>query len=187
VESTANDLTNGQRQQLFVVLLEFVDVFAADSADLGHTHCPAGISNRYWRYHPYQTASTSCSLCTSRRGSEAFKIYESRKIVQPSKSPWASPVVLVKKKDGTMCFCIDYRKLNVVTHKDAYLLPRINDTLHVLSGSQWFNTIELLSGYWQVGIAEKNKKKTAFTTQERLFEFNVMPFGLCNAPATFRD
>ena len=65
-------------------------------------------------------------------------------------------------------------------HKDAYPLPRIDNTLHVLSGSQWFSTIDLLSGYWQVGVAEEDKEKTAFITQEGLFEFNVMPFGLCN-------
>ena len=80
-----------------------------------------------------------------------------------------------------MRFCVDYRKLNAVTYKDAYPLPRID---HVLLGSHWFSTIDLLSGYWQVGIAEKDKEKTAFTTQEGLFDFNVMPFGLC--PATFQ-
>ena len=73
-----------------------------------------------------------------------------------------------------------------MTHKDTYPLPRIDDTLHILSGSHWFSTIDLLSGYWQVGVAEKDKEKTAFITQEGLFEFNVMPFGLCNAPAHFR-
>jgi len=109
-----------------------------------------------------------------------------RKVIQPSSSPWASPVVLVKKKDGSTRFCIDYRKVNSITHKDAYPLPQIDDTLDTLSGSQWFSTVDLLSGYWQVEVAEEDKPKTAFTTCEGLYEFNVMPFGLCNAPATFQ-
>ena len=81
---------------------------------------------------------------------------------------------------------MDYRKLNSVTHKDAYPLPCIDDTLQSLSGSKWFSTIDLLSGYWQVDIAENDREKTAFITYDGLFEFNVMPFGLCNAPATFQ-
>ena len=116
-----------------------------------------------------------------------LKDMESRKVIQPSKSPCmgisSGPS---QKKDGSMRFCIDDRKLNAVTHKDAYPLPRIDDTLQVLSGSEWFSTIDLLSGYWQVGVAERDKEKKAFTTQEGLFEFNVMPFGLCNTPATFQ-
>ena len=81
---------------------------------------------------------------------------------------------------------MDYRKVNAVTHKDAYPLPRVDDTLDTLSGSMWFSTIDLKSGYWQVEVALKDREKTAFCTQEGLFEFNVMPFGLCNAPATFQ-
>ena len=73
-----------------------------------------------------------------------------------------------------------------MTHKDTYPLPRIDDTLQSLSGSKWFSTIDLLSGYWQVNIAENDKEKTAFITHDGLFEFNVMPFGLSNAPATFQ-
>ena len=108
----------------------------------------------------------------------------SRGVIRPSTSPWASPVVLVQKKDGSTRFCLDYRKLN---SKDAYPLTRIDDTLDTLTGSKLFSTVDLLSGYWQVEVADADKEKTAFTTQEGLFEFNVMPFGLCNAPATFQQ
>ena len=81
---------------------------------------------------------------------------------------------------------MDCRKLNSVTHKDAFPLPHIDDTLQSLSGSRWFSTIDLLGGYWQVDIAEDDREKTAFITHDGLLEFNVMPFGLCNAPATFQ-
>ena len=107
-------------------------------------------------------------------------------IVQPSTSPWSSPVVRVKKRDGTWRFCIDYRKLNAVTHQDAYPLPRIDETLDSLAGSTYFTTLDLAAGYWQVGIEECDKEKTAFSTRRGHFEFNVMPFGLTNAPATFQ-
>ena len=109
-----------------------------------------------------------------------------RNVIQPSTSPWASPIVIVRKKDGSARFCVDYRKLNAITRKDAYPLPRIDDTLDTLSGSRWFSTLDLLSGYWQVEVAEGDRDKTAFATQSGFFEFKVMPFGLCNAPATFQ-
>ncbi|GBM93813.1 Retrovirus-related Pol polyprotein from transposon 297 [Araneus ventricosus] len=106
-------------------------------------------------------------------------------IIEVSLGPWASPIVLVRKKDGSTRFCVDYRKLNEITIKDSYPLQRIDDTLDALNGSQWFSTLDLKSGYWEVEIQPEDKDKTAFTTGQELWQFKVMPFGLCNAPATF--
>ena len=106
-------------------------------------------------------------------------------VIQPSESPWSSPVVMVTKKDGSCRFCIDYRKLNGLTRKNAYPLPRIDECVESLGGAKWFCTLDLQSGYWQIGMDPRDREKTAFSTHMGLFEFNVMPFGLCNAPATF--
>ena len=107
-------------------------------------------------------------------------------IIQPSFSPWSSRIVLVKKKDGKLRFCIDYRGLNSITKKDVYPLPRIDDSLAMLQKGKFFTTLDLYAGYWQIPLDPKSKEKTAFATDSGLYEFNVMPFGLCNAPATFQ-
>ena len=100
-------------------------------------------------------------------------------VIQPSKSPWARGIVLICKEDGSMRFCIDYRRLNDLTVNDAHPLPRIDDCLYQLAGNQWFSCIDLNSGYWQIEV-EKLIEKTAFNSRRGLLEFKVMPFGLCN-------
>ena len=107
-------------------------------------------------------------------------------VIKPSHSPRASPVVLVKKKDGTFRFCIDYRKLNAITKKDAHPLPRVDDLLDALQGSCMFSTLDLRSGYWQISMDPKDQHKTAFVTPSGLWEFQRMPFGVSNGCATFQ-
>ena len=107
-------------------------------------------------------------------------------IIRPSASPWASRVILVKKKDQTLRFAVDYRSLNDITTKDSYPLPEVKDILDKLSGCEFFSTLDGASAYWSIPIREEDRKKTAFLTPRGQFEFCVMPFGLCNAPATYQ-
>ena len=185
VESRAGDLSGAQQEQLHLLLQTYADIFAEDDADLGragrvqhqiNTGNSAPIRQRFRRL----------PLAKRDQARELLQKMMERDVIEPSDSPWASPIVLVRKKDGSTRFCVDFRRLNAVTKRDAYPIPRIDDTLDTLAGSRWFSTLDLLSGYWQVELDPKDREKTAFSTQEGLYHFKVMPFGLTNAPATFQ-
>ena len=108
-------------------------------------------------------------------------------LIRESYSPWAcSPLIVPKKGPKKWRFCVDYRPVNKVTKKDAYPLPRIDEMLETFGGAKWFSSLDLFSGYWQVAMDEKDGEKTAFVTKWGTYEFNVMPFGLCNTPAMFQ-
>ena len=108
-------------------------------------------------------------------------------MVRPSNSPWCNAVVLVRKKDGSLHFCIDFRRLNALTVKDSHPLPRICETLENLAGAAHYSTLDLNSGFWQVPMDEESKQCTAFTLGSMgLYKCESMPFGLCNASPTFQ-
>ena len=185
VEQTCRDLDPTQRHRLATVLSEYSDIFPVPGAPLtGHTDAVEhDINTGDWP--PIRCAPRRMSPQKMKKEEECVAEMLTGGQIEPSDSPWSSPVVLVTKKDGSTRFCIDYRQLNDATTKDAYPLPRIDDTLDMLAGKQWFSTLDLASGYWQVSLSQEARVKTAFATHSGLFQFRVMPFGLCNAPATF--
>ncbi|CAL9687717.1 unnamed protein product [Knipowitschia caucasica] len=167
------------------LLRDYESVFATHETDLGCTNLlsqdiplvdEVPIRQRYRRIPPSEYEAVKAHI---------NQLIEAQ-VIRESCSPYASPIVLVRKKDGSLRLCVDYRLLNSKTRKDAFPLPRIEETLDSLSGAVWFSTLDLASGYNQVPVTEADRPKTAFCTPFGLFEFNRMPFGLCNAPGTFQ-
>ena len=181
----SSDLKATESAALNDLLLSYRDIFASSSLDLGHTsvieHRIDTGDARPIKQAPYRVSHTQRSEI-DKHVSNMLK----QDIIKVSSSPWSSPVVLVRKKDGSTRFCVDYRKLNAVTKKDSYPLPRIDDALDALSGSKIFTTLDLQSGYFQVSMHPDSVEKTAFISHAGLYEYNVMSFGLTNAPSTFQ-
>ena len=178
-------LSPGERLQLEALITKHSDCFAWTESDLGFTDRikhrifvtdEKPIAQAYRRVPP--------SALTEVR--EHIEDLLARGIIRPSSSPYASPIVVVRKKNGDMRMCVDYRKLNAVTRKVSFPLPRIDETLDAVGGARFFSTLDLASGYYQIGMAAEDREKTAFNSPFGLYEFNRMSFGLCNAPATFQ-
>ncbi|XP_049518616.1 uncharacterized protein LOC125943367 [Dermacentor silvarum] len=184
VRMIPDDLPSDQATDLRRLLESYHDIFDFDDRSLSQTsvvqhRIDTGNASPI-RRRPYRVSLAERRVIQG----EVDKML-TKGVIEPSSSPWASPVVLVKKKDGSWRFCVDYRHLNNITRKDVYPLPRIDDALDCLHGATYFSSIDLRSGYWQITVDAMDREKTAFVTPDGLYQFKVMPFGLCNAPATF--
>ena len=184
--NSSSSLLNGQQKNKLKCLLQkHESTFAKSKLELGKCSLIK---------HEINTGLATPIRQAMRRTPKGFEGEEERYlkeqieagVVVPSNSPWSSPVCLVRKKDGTVRWCVDYRKLNDVTAKDAYPLPRIDSCLDCLAKAKVFSTLDMQSGYWQLELAEKDRSKTAFITKYGLYEYVTLPFGLCGAPSTFQ-
>ena len=184
VELTDVNCTPDEREQLQQLLLKHADVFIQDGDDLGYTETykhkiptidDIPVTQPFRRIPPTQYQEVKEHI---------QKLLEDQIIVE-SYSPYASPIIVVRKKDGSIRLCVDYRKLNAKTVKDAFPLPRIEESLDAVGTAKWFSTLDLASGFNQVAMDDGDRHKTAFITPFGLYEYNRMPFGLTNAPATF--
>eukprot|EP00731_Ephydatia_muelleri_P035359 Em0116g11a len=181
----AEDLSSEERKQLKELLHRFSDVISLSDSDIGRTEMIQHHINTE-NAKPVKQAPRRLPFHHLKEVKKLVESMLDNNVIEPSNGPWASPIVLVKKKDGSTRFCVDFRQLNSVTRKDAHPIPRIDETLDALHGACWFSTLDLASGYWQVKVAPEDREKTAFTTPYCLYQFCVMPFGLCNAPSTFQ-
>jgi len=167
------------------LLTDFEDIFSRDKYDLGLTTLAE---------HPIDTGDAKPIKQHPRRtplkfaGEDLKSLVKLQKqgIIRPSTSPWASPIVLVRKKNGEVRHCVDYRMLNAVTKKDAFPIPRVSDCLDAVAGSCYFSTLDITSAYNQIPVKKGDIPKTAFVTKYGLYEYLTMPFGLCNASPTFQ-
>ena len=177
-----------QAEKARSLLKEYHDIFSLEKHDTGHTKATKHkivlkdpdtppFKERFHRIPPPQFDEVHAHL----------KMMLDAGVIRPSNSPWCNPVVLVRKKDRSLCFCINFRRLNALTVKDSHPLPHICETLESLAGVAHYSTIDMNSGFWQVPMDEESKQYTAFTLGSMgLYECESMPFGLCNTPPTFQ-
>ena len=184
-EKSCKILSKTQSQQLANLFIEYSDIFATCDTDLG---CFDAVKHRIdtGNARPIKQRMRRTPIGFEKEEEKHLKSMLDSGVIRPSASDWSSPPVLVRKKDGGVRWCIDYRALNNVTIKDVFPLPLIEECLDTLSGTKYFSTLDMASGYWQIEIDEPDRHKTAFITKYGLYEHTRMGFGLCNAPATFQ-
>lgn len=182
---TIEGKTSEESRAIASLLVEFGEVFSKDSDDLGLTHLAEHVIDTGGS-RPLKQPPRRVPTAFAGEDIKALEKLQRQGVIRPSNSPWASPIVLVHKKDGSVRFCTDYRRLNQVTKKDAFPIPRTEDCFDALTGAVMFSTMDITSAYHQIPVHEADIPKTAFTTKYGLFEYVTMPFGLCNATATFQ-
>lgn len=184
MSDVSDRLSANEKNRLREVLGQYSDVFVGPDGRVGQTDL-VRHKIRLRDETPIKIPARRLPIHQREIATEEIDKMLNQGIIEHSESPWAAPIVLVKKKDNTTRFCVDYRKLNSKTIKDSYPLPRIDDSLDSLSGAQYYCTLDLAQGFFQVKMSEEDKPKTAFATHRGLYQFRVMPFGLANSPKTF--
>ena len=186
-ERSTQELDENEAKKLKALLSSFQDVFSAHDLDIG---CFDAVPHRIELTDPTVEPIKERIRRTPRGFEDEEEKHLAKMIeigvIQPSQSAWASAPVLIRKKDGSVRWCLDYRKLNQLTRKDAFPLPLISDCLDALAENKFMSTLDMASGYWQIQVHPEDRDKTAFITKYGLFEFVRMPFGLTNAPSTFQ-
>ena len=184
--ASSERLCESDKNKLKGFLLEFQDVFSKSSSDIGYTELVKHQINT-GNAKPIKQKPYRLPLAKREVAEKEIEDMAKRGIIEPSTSAWCAPVVMVtKKSDLKIRFCIDFRRINEISSDDCLILPRIDDTLDALNGNQWYSTLDLRSGYWQCSLENDSKEKTAFCIPgSGLWQFKVLPFGLKGAPATF--
>ena len=174
-----------EREQLIKLFIRYRSLFAMKMSELtlakGVEHTITLTTETPVRRAPYRVSAKERTIIQ-----DQINEMLSTGIIRPSHSSYSSPIVLVRKKDNTSRFCIDFRELNAITVKDRFPLPIIPDLIHNLQGCKYISTLDMFSGYFQIAVAGEDRHKTAFISTAGLYEFNRLPFGLTNAPATYQ-
>ncbi|GJY09614.1 putative reverse transcriptase domain-containing protein [Tanacetum coccineum] len=181
------DKSKKKQLQDVPIVKNFPEVFPEDLPGLPHTRQVEFHIDLVPGAAPVARAPYRLAPSEMKELADQLQELSDKGFIRPSSSPWGAPVLFVKKKDGSLRMCIDYRELNKLTVKNRYPLPRIDDLFDQLQGSSVYSKIDLRSGYHQLRVREEDISKTAFRTRYGHYEFQVMPFGLTNAPAVFMD
>ena len=175
-------LSSDEQKQFFAELCnKYGVVWSKGSHDLGRTHLSEHEIKTVPAVRPIKQPARRAPFWKQQEAKTIVESLLENELIRPSTSPWASPVLLVRKKDGTSRMCVDYRRLNAVSVPDVFPLPRIDDSLDALGDAKLFTTLDLASGYWQVGLTPDASQKAAFTASGGLWEWKGMPFGLSSA------